>query len=97
MAASSKSSITRGLAAGMVLAAALAAPAAAQDTVYLSSDSSDRGYTKVVGRVIDYTGRAVQVQTSSGSQQTFASGRVLRMTSACVFGLESPTRAATQK
>lgn len=79
MAATSTSSITRGLAAGMVLAAALAAPAAAQDTVYLSSDSSDRGYTKVVGQVIDYTGRALQVQTSGGSQQTFPSGRVLRI------------------
>lgn len=55
----------------------LPAPAAAQETVYLSG--SGGGRTKITGRVLDYTGRELTLELPTGRRQSFPAERVLRV------------------
>jgi len=63
---------------GLVLVAALllTSSAAAEDTVYLASGS---GTTKVTGRILDYTGRELQLETFSGRAQSYPARLVQRI------------------
>jgi tetratricopeptide (TPR) repeat protein len=56
----------------------LPAPAAAQDTVYLSSTAGSRGFTKLTGRVADYTGRQLVLETAGG-QRTYPAEKVIQI------------------
>ncbi len=69
--------------AGRLLLAAMALAAlsearGAEDVVYVTT-TSDRGYMKLTGRVVDYTGRELRLQASNGSEQRFLGERVLRI------------------
>jgi len=66
--------------AGFLVAATLAActmQAGAQDTVYLSS--GPRGYVKLTGRILDYTGRDLMLQGADRSVRRYAAAQVARI------------------
>ncbi len=52
-------------------------PLAAQDTVIIAS--GQRGQVKVTGRILDFTGRRLQVELADGQRQGFDARRVLRI------------------
>jgi tetratricopeptide (TPR) repeat protein len=57
-----------------------AAPAIAQDAVYLSTGG---GRTKVSGRVLDYTGRELQMELTGGRQQNYPAVEVVQVHTVC--------------
>lgn len=67
----------------LIVAAAIAAastiPAAGQDTVYVSSDRSTGGYAKWTGRIVDYSGRELRLETPTGLEQRFAADQIVRI------------------
>jgi len=65
--------------AALLIVAICCAPVAAQDTVYVSSSRSARGYTKLSGRVVDYTGRELRLVIPGTGEQSFPAGEVLRI------------------
>ena len=67
------------LSAAALLLALLATPSPAQDTVRVASPSSTHGYAEWKGRVVDYTGRELVLQLSSGLPRNFPADQVLRI------------------
>jgi tetratricopeptide (TPR) repeat protein len=65
----------------VLLCLVLAAPAVAQDAVFLSTGSGG-GRTKVSGRVLDYTGRELQMELAGSRQQSYPSAQVLQIETA---------------
>jgi len=63
----------------LVVVLAACGAAVAHDTVYLSAGSAERGSTKLVGEVIDYTGRELRLRTPGGAEQTYPGERVRRI------------------
>jgi tetratricopeptide (TPR) repeat protein len=55
----------------------LLAPAAAEDTVYLTGSAG--GQTKISGRVLDYTGRELKLEHAAGREQSFPAEKVERV------------------
>src|SRR5690606_30300084 len=53
----------------------------AEDTVYLRGNHADDRPTKVVGEVVDYTGREIKIRTTGVLEKAFPSARVLRIES----------------
>jgi tetratricopeptide (TPR) repeat protein len=53
--------------------------AAAQDTVHVSRDRSSGGHVQWTGRVLDYTGIELRLKLSSGQEQRFPAGQVVRI------------------
>jgi len=58
------------------------AAANGQDVVYLSPAGERTGQIRLVGRVLEYTGRQLQIVLAGGRQQTFPGQRVLRIETA---------------
>jgi tetratricopeptide (TPR) repeat protein len=69
------------VAALVLLCLLLTTPAAAQDAVHLSTGSGG-GRTKISGRVLDYTGRELQMELAGGRQQNYPSAQVLQIDTA---------------
>ena len=67
------------MALAVVMAAGLATVAAAQDTVYISSSTGSRGYTKLTGRIVDYTGRELVLETAGGQKRTYPAAKVVKI------------------
>ena len=49
------------------------------DTVYIASSIDKRGNVKAEGRVIDFTGRTLEIELSSGQRKEFPADRVMRI------------------
>ena len=64
-----------------VIIALWLAPAAAQDTAYITG--SGGGQTRITGRVLDYTGRELKWEHLGGQQQSFPAEKVLRIETPC--------------
>ncbi len=62
-----------------LLIAALYAPVAAQDTLYYSSDPAGQGYTKLEGRVIDYSGQELLFEPLGATVRQIPAEHVLRI------------------
>ena len=63
----------------LLFVAACSVPGAAQDTVYVSSSTSTRGYTKLTGRVVEYTGRELRFEIAGATERTIPPDQVLRI------------------
>jgi len=63
--------------AGLIVAA-LAVPAAAQDTIYVSGGGA-QGYAKLNGRIVDYRGGQLRLETAGGREQTYPAERIVRI------------------
>ncbi|MFH1923468.1 MAG: tetratricopeptide repeat protein [Planctomycetota bacterium] len=61
------------------LAAWLVGSVAAQDTVHVANEKSARGYAEWKGRVLDYTGRELQLELPGGLKRSFPAEEVLRI------------------
>jgi len=57
--------------------------AAAQDTVYISSSTGSRGYTKLTGRVLDYTGRVLEMEMAGGLKRSYPAENVVKIETQC--------------
>lgn len=62
-----------------ILLGLLATGTGAQDTVYLSSTTGAQGYTKLSGRVEDYTGRQLVLVDPNGQKRSYAAEKVLKV------------------
>jgi tetratricopeptide (TPR) repeat protein len=60
-------------------APAVPAPAAAEDTVYISTGAETGGYSKWTGEVLEYTGVELRMRLSGGLERSFPAERVLRI------------------
>lgn len=61
----------------VAVAALVAAPTAAEDTVHISNPSSARGYAEWKGQVLDYTGGELRLRLPGGVERRFPADRVL--------------------
>jgi tetratricopeptide (TPR) repeat protein len=66
---STRESVPRVFAALLLLAGCLAARSAADDAVYLYSPKNPRARVKIVGRIVDYTGRELVLETGAGEKR----------------------------
>ncbi len=64
----------------LALFAALASlPAAAQDTVSISSTTNPQGHLKLTGRILDYTGEGLNIELTGGVPRTIPAEQVLHI------------------
>ena len=61
----------------VAVAALVAVPVAADDTVHISNPSSARGYAEWKGQVLDYTGGELRLQLPGGLERRFPADQVL--------------------
>ena len=62
-----------------LIVAALAVPVAGQDTIYVSGGGDTRGYMKLSGRILDYRGGELRLETAGGSEQVYPADRIVRI------------------
>lgn len=61
--------------------AAICAPALAEDTVIVSSRANPRARTKIIGRIVDYTGTEIVVELPGGGQKKAPGDQVVEIQS----------------
>lgn len=63
----------------LVLTAAACLPAAAQDTVFISSTSTAQGRLRLQGKILDYTGTGLRIELAGGVVRKYAPEQVVRV------------------
>lgn len=62
-----------------LVAALVGLPAAAQDTVFVASETSPQGQLKLSGRIVDYTGAGLNIELTGGVPRNIPADQVVRI------------------